>query len=142
MNSASVQGQSSFFKNTPSAWRVLQQNPSLLYTMIFCNPVLVLHCINGFLSFLYPTAAHDSMFVTSVQPHLDAHAQDGLCRLFTLFMVALQSALYSTQAARITTPPSSDGGTDERAVDGCSLNTRNVSGQSLRYQWVTEESSG
>ncbi|OQV04788.1 hypothetical protein CLAIMM_09620, partial [Cladophialophora immunda] len=114
MNGASAKGPPSF-RDTRSAWRILQQNPSLLYTMIFCNPVLVLHVINGFLSFLYPTATHDSIFDTSVRPHLDAHAQDGLCRLFTLFMVALQSALYSSQAARITTPRLSDGDTDERA---------------------------
>ncbi|EXJ65639.1 uncharacterized protein A1O5_11166 [Cladophialophora psammophila CBS 110553] len=85
--------------------------------MVLCNPVLVLHLINGLLSFLYPAATHNAIFDTSVQPHLDAHAQDGLCRLFTLFMVALQSALYSSQAAKITKSSSLNGDRDEMAID-------------------------
>ncbi|KIX97139.1 uncharacterized protein Z520_07253 [Fonsecaea multimorphosa CBS 102226] len=132
MNGASVKEQPSV-RDTRSAWRLLQENPSFLYTMILCNPVLVLHSINGLLSFLYPAAAHDSIFDTLIQPHVDAHAQDGLCHLFTLFMVALQSALYSSQAARIPTPSPLDGDTDERAVDNEGMSTEKIAGESLGY---------
>ncbi len=89
--------------DSPSLWRVLRNNPLLLYTMIL-NPVLVLHFINGLLSLLYPDDLQYAALNTSVQPHLDVHANDGFCRLFTVIMVALQSAVYSSRAPKVVFP--------------------------------------
>ena len=82
--------------------------------MVFCNPVLVLHVLNGFISLIYPDTVKDSHVNTSVQPHLDVHAHDGFCRLFTLLMVGVQSALYSSQAPKITFPAPLSDDEDER----------------------------
>jgi hypothetical protein len=100
-------------EDNPLFFRLLQMKPLLLYTMIL-NPVLVLHSINGFLSLLYPDVNPYSTFDTSIQPHIDVHAQDGFCRLFTVVMVALQSVLYSSHAPKITFPDS----TSENGDDG------------------------
>jgi len=95
-------------KNAHSAWQRFQENQLILYTMIFLNPVLVLHSINGIISLLRPDINRNPMFSTFVQPHLDVHERDGLCQLFTVLIVTLQSALYSPQASKITIPISMD----------------------------------
>jgi hypothetical protein len=112
MNSPSEHEQAPSEDN-PLFFRLLQMKPLLLYTMIL-NPVLVLHFINGFLSLLYPDVNPYSTFDTSIQPHIDVHAQDGYCRLFTVVMVALQSVLYSSHAPKVTFPDS----TSENGDDG------------------------
>ena len=86
-----------------SIWRNIAINSSLLYTIIF-NPVLVLHALNSILSFVYPTNLGSPTFNSGVQIHLDVHAHDGFCRLFTLVMVALQSALYFPHKSRTPQP--------------------------------------
>ncbi|KIW72788.1 hypothetical protein PV04_00963 [Phialophora macrospora] len=113
MNSTAGYEQSPSEDNSPLFCRLLQMNPLLLLTTIL-NPVLVLHSINGFLSLLYPDVNPYSIFDTSIQPHIDVHAQDGFCRLFTVVMVVLQSVLYSSHVPKITFPDS----TREHGDDG------------------------
>lgn len=84
-----------------SVWQSLREDRPLVCAIILCNPILVLHCVNGFLSLLYPNAMHDPIFDTWINPHLDVHAHDGFCRFFTLVMVALQSAVYTGQTLKI-----------------------------------------
>ncbi len=83
------------------------------------NPVLVLHFINGILTFLYPGNVQHPILNTSVQPYLDVHADDGFCRLFTVVMVTLQSALYSSHAPGLALliPTDEDGDQEEGSAE-------------------------
>jgi hypothetical protein len=75
-------------------WRTLRSDCPFLYSAVLCNPVLILHAINGVLSLLQPNSMCDAMFDTWISAHLDMHADDNLCRAFTVLMVALQLAIY------------------------------------------------
>jgi len=83
--------------------RVLQSNSFILYTVVL-NPIFVVHVINGLLSLLSPDDVQHLDFTTSIRPHFDVHMQDGLCRVFTLMMVALQSVLCSSHSPRNPAP--------------------------------------
>ncbi|EXJ89694.1 hypothetical protein A1O3_02761 [Capronia epimyces CBS 606.96] len=75
-------------------WRLIKENCRLLYPMVFCNPVLILHFVNGLLSFLQPNTVYDPTFDTWINPHLDVHADDEICKVFTVLVVVLQLAVY------------------------------------------------
>lgn len=66
----------------------------LLYPMVVFNPVLLLHLVNGLLSFLQPDAMCNQTFDTWVKPHLDVHANDEFCKIFTVLVVVLQLVIY------------------------------------------------
>lgn len=116
--SGSSAGRPENVNDDSSFWGLLRSNPSLLCTLIL-NPVLVLHLINGLLTFFYPGTIRHPISNTSIQPHLDVHANDGFCRLFTLVMVTIQSALYSSHAPKLAllTPPGEDGGLEEESTE-------------------------
>jgi hypothetical protein len=73
--------------NSPGAR--IRANSHLLF-VTFMNPVLVLHCFNGFLSCFNSAKEPPSNFNTSIQPHFDVNKQDRLCWLFTFAMVGMQ----------------------------------------------------
>ncbi len=75
-------------------WRILKSDCPFLYSAELFNPVLILHTINVLLSLLQPNETLDLMFDTRITAHLDMHADDNLCRAFTVLMVALQLAIY------------------------------------------------
>lgn len=81
-----------------------QQKRSFLYSAVFCNPVLILHFTNAFLSLLRPQAIRDPIFNTWINPHLDVHAHDGLCQIFTGLMVVLQSSFYIALTSNTSEP--------------------------------------
>ncbi|KAJ4511828.1 hypothetical protein HRR83_007278 [Exophiala dermatitidis] len=73
---------------------LILENRTILYLMILCNPILILHLINGLLSFLRPSVLSDPAFDTWIEPHLDMHAHDEACKVFTILVVMLQLVLY------------------------------------------------
>lgn len=75
-------------------WQYVKDDCPFLSLAVLSNPVFVLHIANGILSILRPNSIKNSMFDTWIIPHLDVHADDEACRLFTIVMVLLQLVIY------------------------------------------------
>lgn len=74
--------------------------PSLLSTTylvpaIFLNPILFLHSVNTILTQILPPV-NDFSKATWTQPHIDIHANDGLCWSYTMVMVAMQLMVFGS----------------------------------------------
>ncbi|KAL6244777.1 hypothetical protein RBB50_008305 [Rhinocladiella similis] len=75
-------------------WQMMKQDWPLVSTAVLCNPVLVLHAMNGLLSYLDPAGMSNPLFDTQVNPHLDVHADENFARVFTAVIVMAQLAAY------------------------------------------------
>ncbi|KIV80880.1 hypothetical protein PV11_08347 [Exophiala sideris] len=73
---------------------VMDDCPFFSYSAVLSNPVLILHAMNCFLSCLPTSDVKTSIFETWITAHFDVHADDKLCRAFTVIVVALQLAIY------------------------------------------------
>lgn len=71
---------------------------------ILCNPTLVLHTFNIVISFFRPDELLQPIFATWIEPQLDVHADDETCKIFVLFMVAVQMAIYVPSSSDETEP--------------------------------------
>ncbi|RVX75826.1 hypothetical protein B0A52_00183 [Exophiala mesophila] len=75
-------------------WFKIKDSRRRWFLAILCNPTLVLHTINLVLSLLHPHIILGPGFATWVQPHLDVHTNDDSCKVFVIFMVALQMTIF------------------------------------------------
>lgn len=75
-------------------WQSVRDGCPFLYSAVLCNPVLIIHTINGLLSILQPNDTSNPIFDTYINAHFDVHSHDNFCRAFAILMVGVQLAIY------------------------------------------------